>query len=107
MGTAEKENNGLKITEIRFFEPYSFHGPNPPIAIASLVFNDLFTVKGILVYGDGEDICIMFPTKKLAPGNYAHIAHPITETFSVFIKNAIKSALSERERNFRAGDSWD
>lgn len=66
-------------------------------ASASVVFDDCFKVRDILIVpkGNKAGMTIVMPSKKIKGDRYISMAHPITSEFRDFVEKAI---LDEYER---------
>ncbi len=74
-------------------------------ALVTIVFEDCFVVRNIKVI-EGRDgkLFVAMPSRQLADGTYADIAHPITKEFRRQTEATILSAYLE-EKKASAGSS--
>lgn len=79
---------------------------------ASVVFDDCFKVRDILILPKNEnEMCIAMPSKKLDDNKCISVAHPINSDFRSEIENAVlkeyERLLTEGEENEAAYDAED
>ncbi len=79
---------------------------------ASVVFDDCFKVRDILILPKNEnEMCIAMPSKKLDDNKRISVAHPINSDFRSEIENAVLKEYdrlqTEGEENEAAYDAED
>ena len=79
---------------------------------ASVVFDDCFKVRDILILPKNEnEMCISMPSKNLYYNKRISVAHPINSDFRSEIENAVlkeyERLLTEGEENEAAYDAED
>ena len=69
------------------------------LAVASVVFDDVFVVHGVKVLEGETGLFIAMPSRKLPNGQFKDVAHPLnSETREVLIKKLI-AAYEEEVKN--------
>ncbi len=63
-------------------------------AIASVTFDDCFTVHDIKVIENNEKIFVAMPNKRLKDGTFKDVAHPINFEARQFIESAVIEAYN-------------
>ncbi len=107
----------MKITKVYV---HLFQNPRGKVrASASVVFDDCFRVKDIMVIAkeDEKDIFVSMPSRKMADGKYMALAYPITPEFRHELEEAVafeyeaelarmdKEATSVRDETAEEGET--
>lgn len=85
----------MKITEVRIFAR-----PDDTLkAFAAVVFDNVFVVHNLRIVPDtihgGLMVCM--PSRKKNNGEFADVAHPITNDFRMEIQNAVLKAYEQQQ----------
>jgi len=65
------------------------------VAVASVLFDDVFAVHDIRLLEDKNGLFIAMPSRKLSNGSYKDVAHPINQEFRLILEQKIKEKYNE------------